>query len=89
MNEGLDAVTDRLVKAGFFLEEAVEMLEKGMIGQVLRQQGGNQSLAAKALGIHRNTLLLVDKASALYFVPRSYNSGQDRNDTDHASTLAR
>jgi DNA-binding NtrC family response regulator len=57
MNEGIDAVVDRLVAGGFFLEEAVEMLEKGMIELVLRQQGGNQSSAAKALGIHRNTLL--------------------------------
>ena len=57
MNEGFDGLIDRLVTAGFFLEEAVEILEKGMIERQLRQHTGNQSAAAKALGIHRNTLL--------------------------------
>jgi DNA-binding NtrC family response regulator len=57
MNEGLDGLIDRLVTAGFFLEEAVEILEKGMIERQLRQHAGNQSAASKALGIHRNTLL--------------------------------
>jgi DNA-binding NtrC family response regulator len=57
MNEGLDGLIDRLVTAGFFLEEAVEMIEKGMIDRQLKQHAGNQSAAAKALGIHRNTLL--------------------------------
>ena len=50
MNEGLDGLIDRLVTAGFFLEEAVEMIEKGMIERQLRQHAGNQSAAAKALG---------------------------------------
>ena len=57
MNEGLDGLIDRLVTAGFFLEEAVEMIERGMIERQLRQHAGNQSAASKALGIHRNTLL--------------------------------
>ena len=57
MSEGLDGLIDRLVTGGFFLEEAVEILEKGMIGKQLRAHTGNQSAAAKALGIHRNTLL--------------------------------
>jgi DNA-binding NtrC family response regulator len=57
MSEGLDGLIDRLVTAGFFLEEAVEILEKGMIERQLRQHTGNQSAASKALGIHRNTLL--------------------------------
>ena len=57
MKEGFDGLIDHLVNAGFFMEEAVEILEKGMIERVLRQTGSNQSEAAKALGIHRNTLL--------------------------------
>jgi DNA-binding NtrC family response regulator len=57
MNESFDGLIDRLVTGGFFLEEAVELLEKGMIERQLRQYAGNQSSAAKALGIHRNTLL--------------------------------
>lgn len=53
----MDGLIDRLVTANFFLEEAVEILEKGMIERQLRQHCSNQSSAAKALGIHRNTLL--------------------------------
>ncbi len=57
MNAGFETLIDHLVEAGFFLEEAVEILEKGMIDRALRRTQGNQSEAAKALGIHRNTLL--------------------------------
>jgi DNA-binding NtrC family response regulator len=57
MKESFDGLIDHLVNAGFFLEEAVEILEKGMIERALRTAESNQSEAAKALGIHRNTLL--------------------------------
>jgi Fis family transcriptional regulator, factor for inversion stimulation protein len=56
MKERFDALVDHLVDAGLFLEQAVEILEKGMIERVLQKSGGNQSEASKALGIHRNTL---------------------------------
>ena len=56
MKERFDALVDDLVKATFFLEEAVELLERTMIGKVLDLHEGNQSRASKALGIHRNTL---------------------------------
>jgi DNA-binding NtrC family response regulator len=46
-----------LLEGGFFLEQAVEILEKGMIEGALSRSKGNQSEAAKLLGIHRNTLL--------------------------------
>lgn len=57
MNENLSGMIDRLVEAGFFMEQAVEILERGMIERVLQRENGNQSQASKALGIHRNTLL--------------------------------
>lgn len=57
MKENLDGVIDRLVHGGFFLEEAVELIEKGMIERVLQRTESNQSEASKLLGIHRNTLL--------------------------------
>jgi DNA-binding NtrC family response regulator len=57
MKENFDALVEHLVKTGFFLEQAVEILEKAMIEHVLRDKDGNQSETAKALGIHRNTLL--------------------------------
>jgi DNA-binding NtrC family response regulator len=57
MKESFDALLDALVTKEFFLEQAVEILERGMIERVLLRTGNNQSEAAKALGIHRNTLL--------------------------------
>jgi DNA-binding NtrC family response regulator len=56
MKETFDALIDHLMKAGFFLEQAVEILERGMIERTLLSTGTNQSEAAKLLGIHRNTL---------------------------------
>lgn len=56
MKESFDGLIDHLVKGGFFLEQAVEILERGMIERVLARTEGNQSEASKALGIHRNTL---------------------------------
>jgi DNA-binding NtrC family response regulator len=51
-----DGTIDRLLGAGIFLPQAVEILERGMITGALRNAEGNQCAAAKALGIHRNTL---------------------------------
>ncbi|MGH9657186.1 MAG: helix-turn-helix domain-containing protein [Bryobacteraceae bacterium] len=56
MKEAFDQLTEHLVKGGFFLEEAVELLEKTMIARALHHTAGNRSEAAKLLGIHRNTL---------------------------------
>lgn len=56
MKERFDALIEHLADAGFFLEQAVEILEKGMIERALQGAEGNQSEASKALGIHRNTL---------------------------------
>jgi len=56
MKESFDALIDHLMNAGFFLEQAVEVIEKGMIDRALRITNTNQSEAAKLLGIHRNTL---------------------------------
>jgi DNA-binding NtrC family response regulator len=46
----------QLLDGSFFMEEAVELLEKGMIIGALERAEGNQSEASKVLGIHRNTL---------------------------------
>jgi DNA-binding NtrC family response regulator len=56
MKESFDALIDHLVGGGFFMEEAVEILEKGMIERALEKTQQNQSEASKVLGIHRNTL---------------------------------
>jgi DNA-binding NtrC family response regulator len=56
MKQRFDALIDELMTAGFFLEQTVEILERGMIERALRMTAANQSEAAKLLGIHRNTL---------------------------------
>jgi DNA-binding NtrC family response regulator len=57
MKESFDALIDHLMEKGFFLEQAVEIMEKGMIERALQSTAANQSEASKILGIHRNTLL--------------------------------
>ncbi len=52
----IDELAVSLLDGSFFLEEAVELLEKGMITGALLRTEGNQSEASKILGIHRNTL---------------------------------
>jgi DNA-binding NtrC family response regulator len=52
----IDDLAATLLDGSFFLEEAVELLEKGMITGALLRTEGNQSEASKMLGIHRNTL---------------------------------
>lgn len=52
----IDDLVITLLESSFFLEEAVELLEKGMISGALKRTEGNQSEASKMLGIHRNTL---------------------------------
>jgi DNA-binding NtrC family response regulator len=56
VKESFDALLTQLMATGFFLEQAVEVLEKGMIERALQAAAVNQSEAAKMLGIHRNTL---------------------------------
>jgi DNA-binding NtrC family response regulator len=56
MKERFDVLIDDVMTAGLFLEQAVEVLERGMIERALRATKTNQSEAAKLLGIHRNTL---------------------------------
>jgi DNA-binding NtrC family response regulator len=52
----IEELAEKLLESSFFMEEAVELLEKGMIAGALLRTEGNQSEASKMLGIHRNTL---------------------------------
>ena len=45
-----------MVDRGILFEEAVGEFEKKFIKRVLDRSNGNQSRAARVLGIHRNTL---------------------------------
>jgi DNA-binding NtrC family response regulator len=56
MKETFEKLVDHLLNNGFFMEEAVEILEKTLIARAVERTGGNRSAASKLLGIHRNTL---------------------------------
>jgi Fis family transcriptional regulator len=56
MKEKFDLLVEHLLTGNIFLPEAIEILEKSMIRLSLERSGGNQSVASKELGIHRNTL---------------------------------
>ena len=56
MKEQLESLVDMMVERGILLEEALTEFEKKFIKCVLEDAKGNQSRAAKVLGIHRNTL---------------------------------
>ncbi len=56
MKEQLESLVGSMVEHGILLEEAVTEFEKKFIKRVLERSNGNQSRAAKTLGIHRNTL---------------------------------
>jgi DNA-binding protein Fis len=45
-----------MIDRGLLFEEAVSEFEKKFILKVLEKSNGNQSRAAKVMGIHRNTL---------------------------------
>jgi DNA-binding NtrC family response regulator len=56
MKETFERLVDHLLNNGFFMEEAVEILEKTLIARAVERTGGNRCAASKLLGIHRNTL---------------------------------
>jgi Fis family transcriptional regulator len=56
MKDRFDGLVENLLDGGFFLQQAIEVLEKSMIQGGLDRNKGNQCAAAKQLGIHRNTL---------------------------------
>ncbi len=56
MKDNFDALVEHLIGASFFMEEAVELLERSFIVRALVQTAGKKLPAAKLLGIHRNTL---------------------------------
>ncbi|MBS1858388.1 MAG: helix-turn-helix domain-containing protein [Acidobacteria bacterium] len=56
MKDRFDGVVQQLLDAGIFLDQAIEVLEKGMIQGALERSKHNQCAASRLLGIHRNTL---------------------------------
>jgi DNA-binding NtrC family response regulator len=56
VKEQLETLVGQMVERGILLGEAVVEFEKKFIKRALERANGNQSRAAKVLGIHRNTL---------------------------------
>lgn len=56
MNEALEALVTEMIEKGILFDEARTEFERRFIKQILDRHDGNQSKAAIALGMHRNTL---------------------------------
>ena len=56
MRGELDALINQMHNGRILYAEAVREFRKAFITAVLRDNNGNQSKAAQALGMHRNTL---------------------------------
>src|SRR2546422_8260224 len=56
VKDQLEALIGQMVERGILFDEAVTEFEKKFIKRVLDRSKGNQSRAARVLGIHRNTL---------------------------------
>ena len=52
----LDELVADMISGGIRMDEAVRVLEAHFLRHFLQLYNGNQSRAADALGIHRNTL---------------------------------
>ena len=55
MKEKLESLVIEMIERRIFLGEAVNEFEKKFIQNALAKTGGNQTKAAKVLGMHRNT----------------------------------
>jgi len=56
LKDQLEALVGQMVERGIQFDEAIVEFEKKFIKRVLDRSRGNQSRAARLLGIHRNTL---------------------------------
>jgi Fis family transcriptional regulator len=56
VKEELETLVSQMIERGILLDEALTEFKKRFIRRALERARGNQSRAAKELGIHRNTL---------------------------------
>src|SRR5512143_3085226 len=56
VKDQLEALINQMIERGIMFSEAIGEFEKKFIKGMLEKNKGNQSRAAQALGIHRNTL---------------------------------
>jgi serine/threonine-protein kinase PknK len=81
------AAADEPARAGLDLRRAVEDLERQMVHRALREHGGNQSRAAKALGLSR--FGLQKKLKRLQSTARAIRNPDDGTEPPDQGTLAR
>ena len=86
MREQIDRLVSEMVSTGVFFQDAVSEFEKRYIRKVLESSGGNQSRAAKALGIHRNTL---GRKMEEYHLVSKNGGGRPRATTPSSTTKNR
>ncbi len=56
MKKKLEALVAELIERGVLLDQARDEFEKKFIATALSKTRGNQTRAARMLGVHRNTL---------------------------------
>ena len=56
MKEKLESLVKEMVEHRIYLDEALDEFEKKFIQSALTKTDGNQTKAARILGVHRNTL---------------------------------
>jgi DNA-binding NtrC family response regulator len=56
VKEKLESLVAEMVERRIYLDEALDEFEKKFIQSALTKTDGNQSKAARILGVHRNTL---------------------------------
>lgn len=56
MKEKLESLVSEMLERRIYLDEALGEFERKFIQNALTKTGGNQTKAAKVLGVHRNTL---------------------------------
>jgi DNA-binding NtrC family response regulator len=68
VKDQLESLVSQMIDRGLLFEEAISEFERIFFLKVLEKNQGNQSRAARAMGIHRNTL---NKKLASYIHPKS------------------
>jgi len=69
VKDQLEALVGQMVERGIMFDDAVNEFEKKFIKRVLDRSNGNQSRAARLLGMHRNTL---SRKIGIYKLDRSH-----------------
>ena len=78
MKEALEALVKEMIEKGILFDEARTEFERRFIKQVLDRHDGNQSKAALALGMHRNTLSRKITELQLHDAPPATAPGKGR-----------